>query len=106
MNPPEYSGEQINQMKADAIRRARQMHSRSRQYNNSPEYQSDRASTSQSPRISQNSRNSAKLNFDISKLLSSFGLNNDQLIIILLIMMISGEKENLPLIMALLYIAL
>lgn len=103
-----FSGEQLDKMKADAIRRARQMHSRAAftppQFSNQAKKESTK-SKNNTP-IKKKEENNF-LDFQgIFKLAQIMGLSKDQLILFALILLISKEGENLPLTLALLYIAL
>lgn len=97
-----YSSEEFDRLKADAIRRARQMHQR-RGNINSP--------IIEKPQTEENlpREDKASAPFPINNIyniLKLFNLNNDQAILLGLILLISQNKENIPLIIALLYIAM
>ncbi len=96
-----FSNDDFDKMKADAIRRARQMHSRT-VFNNVP---SSTAQKQSEPKEDSNRPDnfSAEGIFGLSKML---GISTDQLIIFALIFLLSQQKDNLPLVIALLYIAM
>jgi len=105
-----FSGDEIDKMKADAIRRARQMHSRAA----IPSIQPDpppikEEKEEEAPPRKESSGTAPRHKSGLDSLLGMirmFGMENDQLIIIALILLLYGEKENLPVILALLYIAM
>ncbi len=101
-----FSGEEINRMKADAVMRARQMQSKTA-------FRSNPMSSSQNAESrNQNKQNSNAFPFNlpiaknVNGLISSLGLSSDQIIILAIILMLAQDKENLPLVVALLYIAM
>jgi hypothetical protein len=81
-------------MKADAIRRARQMHSRTA-FTQKPFPEPTVAAKPQGVALD-----------SILNMTNMLGLSNDQAILFGLILLLSGQKENIPLIIALLYIAM
>ena len=94
--PQKFSNEDMDRMTADAIRRARQMQMRS----SLPQKELKTEIGSQdAPDCESNVKSIAPLN--IEKLL---GGDNDRIILIILILLLRSEKENLPIILALLYI--
>lgn len=100
-----FSGEEIDRMKADAVRRARQMHSRSA-LPNSPTH-NFAEETSQKKKEADASIKAGRKSYGIKNLLQMtkmMGFENDQLILIALILILSGDEENLPIIIALIYI--
>lgn len=94
---------ELDRMKADAIKRARQMHLRAANLppslgeQNNSERENQPKARPQNAGISRNG---------LLEMIRVMGFENDQLILIALILMLSGEKDNFPLILALLYIAL
>ncbi|MEE1279686.1 MAG: hypothetical protein UHH95_02505 [Oscillospiraceae bacterium] len=102
-----FSGEEIDRMKADAVRRARQMHSRSA-------LPSGSAHKAPMPAFENRNENNASANNrkklpgvqNLLQLSKMMGFENDQLILIALILILSGDEENLFIIIALLYIAM
>ncbi len=102
-----FSNDEIDKMKADAIRRARQMQSRAAMPSTS-ELKSE-------PNHAQNSHQNQKHADAVSEfpfiknlysMIGSLGLSHDQIILIALILMLSQEKDNIMLVIALLYIAM
>ena len=94
---------ELDRMKADAIKRARQMHLRAANFppNTNEQRQRDNKNLPKAPHPkSKLSKNG------ILEMIRVLGFENDQLILIALILMLSGEEENFPLVLALLYIAL
>lgn len=110
MAQPFFSGEEIDKMKADAIRRARQMHSRSAISNMPHNHQAD--GQKQAPPKKEGDTPKAppqKKPVGIQNLLQMIkmmGFENDQLILTALILLLAQEEDNLPIILALLYIAM
>lgn len=94
---------ELDRMKADAIKRARQMHLRAANFppSNSEQRQKE-SSNLPKPSLTKSkvSRNG------ILEMIRVLGFENDQLILIALILMLSADEENFPLVLALLYIAL
>ena len=98
----ETSGE-LDRMKADAIKRARQMHLRAANFpqgNIQEKQKEDRIAPKSTNTNSNFSKNG------ILEMIRVLGFENDQLILIALILMLSPNEENFPLVLALLYIAL
>lgn len=94
---------ELDRMKADAIKRARQMHLRAVNFepNATETNQKEKVNPSRSkPQATPFSRKG------ILEMIRVLGFENDQLILIALILMLSADEENFPLILALLYIAL
>lgn len=112
-NHESFTTQDIDRMKNDAIRRARQMQSRatitgntgntSEQKNRSTEPIKPSAQTS-----TNNSRAFSKLPFlsGFNDAIANLGLSSEQLIIFAIILMLCENRDNRMLIMALLYIAL
>ena len=96
-----FSNDDFDKMKADAIRRARQMHSRT-VFNNAPS-NPPQSKTEVQESAKHTDTNTAEGILGLSKML---GISSDQLIIFALIFLLSQQKENLPLVIALLYIAM
>ena len=102
-----FSGEEIDRMKADAVRRARQMHSRSA-------LPSSGAHKAPMPAFENRKENNTSANSrkklpgvqNLLQLSKMMGFENDQLILIALILILSGDEDNLFIIIALLYIAM
>ncbi len=100
-----FSGEEIDRMKADAVRRARQMHSRS-SLPNSP-INNFSGQNIQKKNEADASIKLGRKSYGINNLLhmtKMMGFENDQLILLALILILSGDEENLPIIIALIYI--
>ncbi len=100
-----FSGEEIDRMKADAVRRARQMHARSTLPNFPADFQNRKEAPPQQksepkPKEVQSSPQ------NILGMFKMFGVDNDRLIIFALILLLYSDKKNLPIILALLYIAM
>lgn len=94
---------ELDRMKADAIKRARQMHLRAANF--PPNVNEEREK--ESLNMPKAAGTSAKVSRNgILEMIRLLGFENDQLILIALILILSGEKENFPLVLALLYIAL
>ncbi len=101
------SGEEIDRMKADAVRRARQMHSRSALPNPLPQKAPMQdIEKKKEANASVNSRKKLPGLQNLLQLSKIMGFENDQLILIALILILSGEEENLLIVIALLYIAM
>jgi len=96
-----FTSDDFDKMKADAIRRARQMHSRT-VFNNNQISASQKNSESEAT-LSSSNEVSANGILSLSKML---GISSDQLILFALIFLLSQQKDNLPLVIALLYIAM
>ena len=99
----EQNGE-LDRMKADAIKRARQMHLRAASFPPQSNIQEKRRETENLTKST-----GARARFSkngILEMIRVLGFENDQLILIALILMLSTDEENFPLILALLYIAL
>ena len=94
---------ELDRMKADAIKRARQMHLRAANFPKdvSEEKPRDNLSMPKTP----NAKNKVSRN-GLLEMIRVLGFENDQLILIALILMLSADEENFPLVLALLYIAL
>lgn len=86
----------FDKMKADAIRRARQMHSRTA-FTQKPVPEPEPTVAVKPQGVALDS---------ILNMTNMLGLSNDQAILFGLILLLSGQKENIPLIIALLYIAM
>lgn len=102
-----FSNDEIDKMKADAIRRARQMQSRAtmpnvNQLKNEQNFDQN-CRQNQKP-----SDNLGEFPFikNLYSMIGSLGLSHDQIILIALILMLSQEKDNIMLVVALLYIAM
>jgi len=92
-----YSSDEIDKMKADAINRARQMRSRA---SITPILQKE--DEPKSKKIE-----SQKADYSpFSALSKMLNMESDQLILIALVLLLKGNRENLPIIIALLYIAM
>lgn len=94
---------ELDRMKADAIKRARQMHLRAANFE--PNISEENKKTSASPPKIANQRAKVSKN-GILEMIRVLGFENDQLILIALILMLCSDEENFPLVLALLYIAL
>ena len=92
-----YNSDELDKMKADAIRRARQMRSRASIPFSAPI--EEKAQTIPTPTENKTSNGFSAF----SKMLS---LETDQLILIALALLLKGRRENIPIIIALLYIAM
>lgn len=101
--PSGFSSDELDKMKADAIRRARQMHSRSSIPPLQDKTRKPQKSDTQNSSVPSKKQNSLNNLFGMLKL---FKTDNDQLIILVLILLLYGDKQNMPLILALLYIAM
>ena len=99
-----FSGEEIDRMKADAVRRARQMHARSTLPNFPADFQNQREAPQQKNEPKPKEVQSSPQN--ILGMFKMFGVDNDRLIIFALIFLLYSDKKNLPIILALLYIAM
>ncbi|MBQ8868866.1 MAG: hypothetical protein IJ027_04015 [Oscillospiraceae bacterium] len=99
-----FSGEEIDRMKADAVRRARQMHARSTLPNFPADCQNQREAPQQKSEPVPKEVQSSPQN--ILGMFKMFGVDNDRLIIFALILLLYSDKKNLPIILALLYIAM
>ena len=95
-----FSGDEIDRMKADAVKRARQMHARSTLPNFPTDFQNQRSSSEQKPKEVESTPQ------NILGMFKMFGVDNDRLIIFALILLLYSDKKNLPIIRALLYIAM
>lgn len=93
-----YTSDEIDRMKRDAIKRARQMRSMA---NLEPMLTEDNTEN-QKPQIT---KENAPQNpfFSLSKMLN---FDSDELILIAIILLLKSNRENLPIIIALLYIAM
>ena len=98
----EQNGE-LDRMKADAIKRARQMHLRAINLPPNVNTEKEKNTLSQPKNTCKNSGISQK---GILEMIRVLGFESDQLILIALILILSSQKENFPLLLALLYIAL
>lgn len=99
-----FSGDEIDRMKADAVRRARQMHARSTLPNFPADFQNQRSASEQKNEQMPKEVKSTPQN--ILGMFKMFGVDNDRLIIFALILLLYSDKKNLPIILALLYIAM
>ena len=97
-----FSGSDIDRMKADAVRRARQMHARS----TLPSFPADIPSQNAEQTESQKPKEIESTPQNILGMFKMFGVDNDRLIIFALILLLYSDKKNLPIILALLYIAM
>ena len=97
------SSSELDRMKADAIKRARQMHLRATNLFPAAGDTGD-AHGAKAPKI-KNEKGTFSKN-GILDMIRVLGFENDQLILIALILMLSSSEENFPLVLALLYIAL
>lgn len=105
-----FSGDELDRMKSDAIRRARQMHSRSAipnlqqgpVHNEKPQTNERKESQESIP----HPKNRPTAMQNILQMIKMMGFESDQLILIALILMLSGEEDNMLIILALLYIAM
>ena len=90
-------------MKADAIRRARQMHSRTVYSAPAPPAieNLEKNKKEEQPKARQNVSPEGVL-----QLTRMLGISSDQAILFALILLLSQSKENIPLVIALLYIAM
>ena len=95
--PENPSHEEMDRMTADAIRRAKQMQMRS----SLPQKETPKDTPIITPPKPDDKRDSTNNSFNLEKLL---GGESDRLILIILILLLRSEKENLPIILALLYI--
>ncbi|MBQ7800102.1 MAG: hypothetical protein IJ370_06375 [Oscillospiraceae bacterium] len=95
-----FSGDEIDRMKADAVKRARQMHARSTLPNFPADFQNQRSTSEQKPKEVESTPQ------NILGMFKMFGVDNDRLIIFALILLLYSDKKNLPIILALLYIAM
>lgn len=93
-----YTSDEIDRMKRDAIKRARQMRSMA---SLEPMLTEDNTEN-QKPQIT---KENAPQNpfFSLSKMLN---FDSDELILIAIILLLKSNRENLPIIIALLYIAM
>lgn len=109
-NQSAFTSQDIDRMKNDAIRRARQMQSRATIQGPSVESKSFNTQPSKAKENAcDNTANSyTKLPFlnGFNDIISQLGLTNEQLIIFAIILMLCESRDNRLLIMALLYIAL
>lgn len=94
--PQNFSGEEMDRMTADAIRRARQMQMRS----SLPQKEVTKDIIAKTDNKTDKKPNE-DATFNLEKIL---GGDSDRLILIILILLLRSEKENLPIILALLYI--
>lgn len=94
---------ELDRMKADAIKRARQMHLRAV---NLPPNVSEKTSGEQEAPAKNKVQGAGFSRNGLLEMIRVLGFENDQLILIALILMLCGEKDNFPLVLALLYIAL
>ena len=97
-----YTGSEIDRMTADAVRRARQMHARS----TLPAFTSESAGKSTEQAEKQRPKEANPSPQNILGMFKMFGVDNDRLIIFALILLLYSDKKNLPIILALLYIAM
>jgi len=109
-NQGAFTSQDIDRMKNDAIRRARQMQSRATIQVSSAESKNSNPQPSKPKEtVCDNSANTfAKLPFlsGFNDIISQLGLTNEQIIIFAIILMLCESRDNRLLIMALLYIAL
>lgn len=99
-----FSGDEIDRMTADAIRRARQMHARSALPTPPNDFHKQADAFGQ-PR-EQKPKEIESTPQNILGMFKMFGVDNDRLIIFALILLLYSDKKNLPIILALLYIAM
>ncbi len=97
-----YSGSEIDRMTADAVRRARQMHARSAL----PPFPTDISNQNTEGESRQKPKEVQSSPQNILGMFKMFGVDNDRLIIFALILLLYSDKKNLPIILALLYIAM
>ncbi len=104
------SGDEIDRMKADAISRARQMRSRSTLpfSQQSKETKSRQSTQSENENFKKTPSAQKRLSGveSIIQMTKMMGLESDRLILFALILLLSGEEDNFPIILALLYIAM
>lgn len=110
----DYSQSDINHMRQDALRRTREMHSRSGYSKNNVQAKESPPISSEQFKINENERkenasavyknNSNPLNGLLSGFLSDGKIDNDKIIIIALIFILAKEGADLKLLIALGYI--
>lgn len=109
-NQSAFTSQDIDRMKNDAIRRARQMQSRATIQGSSVESKSFNPQPSKAKENACDSvaNSYTRLPFlnGINDIISQLGLTNEQLIIFAILLMLCESRDNRLLIMALLYIAL
>ncbi len=97
-----FSGSDIDRMKADAVRRARQMHARSAL----PHFPAEDINQNTEQAEEQKTKEVQSSPQNVLGMFKAFGVDNDRLIIFALILLLYSDKKNLPIILALLYIAM
>ena len=97
-----FLGSDIDRMKADAVRRARQMHARS----TLPSFPADTPGEKSEQAYEHKIKEAESSPQNILGMFKAFGVDNDRLIIFALILLLYSDKKNLPIILALLYIAM
>ena len=97
-----FSNTDIDRMKADAVRRARQMHARSAL----PSFPADIQNHNTEQNAQKKPKEAENSPQNVLGMFKMFGVDNDRLIIFALILLLYSDKKNLPIILALLYIAM